>query len=72
MPAFTITFLPDLSVYWTPVAVAYLNPIKSRENLTIVTHAQVEKIVIEGTRATGVQYTDRSGKKVIVKAGKEI
>ncbi|MEL6571692.1 MAG: choline dehydrogenase [Pseudomonadota bacterium] len=53
-------------------AVAYLNPVKSRENLSIVTHAQVEKVIIEGTRATGVQYTDRSGKKVIVKAAKEV
>jgi len=53
-------------------AVAYLNPVKSRENLQIITHAQVEKVVIEGKRATGVTYTDRSGTLQTVKARKEI
>ncbi|MFT7146738.1 MAG: choline dehydrogenase [Yoonia sp.] len=53
-------------------AVAYLNPVKSRENLQIITHAQVEKVVIEGKRATGVIYTDRNGKKHTVTARKEI
>ncbi len=53
-------------------AVAYLNPVKQRPNLRIVTHAQVEKIVIEGSRATGVQYRGRSGTLQTVSAGKEI
>ena len=53
-------------------AVAYLNPVKKRENLQIITHAQVEKVVIEGKRATGVTYTDRSGNLQTVKARKEI
>jgi choline dehydrogenase len=53
-------------------AVAYLNPVKKRENLRIITHAQVEKVVIEGKRATGVVYTDRSGNKQTVTARKEI
>ena len=53
-------------------AVAYLNPVKKRENLQIITHAQVEKVVIEGKRATGVVYTDRSGNKQTITARKEI
>ncbi len=53
-------------------AVAYLNPVKSRENLQIITHAQVEKVLTQGKRATGVTYTDRSGNKQIVTARKEI
>jgi len=53
-------------------AVAYLNPVKSRENLQIITHAQVEKVTIEGKRATGVIYTDRSGNLQTIKARKEI
>jgi choline dehydrogenase len=53
-------------------AVAYLNPVKSRDNLQIITHAQVEKVVIEGKRAIGVTYTDRSGKLQTIKARKEI
>ena len=53
-------------------AVAYLNPVKKRDNLTIITHAQVEKVVIENDRATGVTYTDRSGNAVTVNAGREV
>ncbi|MDP5361888.1 MAG: choline dehydrogenase [Paracoccaceae bacterium] len=53
-------------------AVAYLNPVKSRANLQIITHAQVEKVLIEGNRAIGVTYTDRSGTLQTVKARKEI
>ncbi|MDG1353052.1 MAG: choline dehydrogenase [Sulfitobacter sp.] len=53
-------------------AVAYLNPARSRGNLQIITHAQVEKVVIEGKRATGVQYTDKSGTLHTLKAAKEI
>ncbi len=53
-------------------AVAYLNPIKSRENLQIITHAQVEKVIFDGKRATGVTYTDRSGTLQTIKANKEI
>lgn len=53
-------------------AVAYLNPVKKRPNLQIITHAQVDRIVIEGGRATGVVYTDRAGREVTVKANREI
>ena len=53
-------------------AVAYLNPAKKRENLQIITHAQVDKIEIEDNCATGVSYTDRSGKLQTVKANREI
>ncbi|MEH6829406.1 MAG: choline dehydrogenase [Sulfitobacter sp.] len=53
-------------------AVAYLNPARTRRNLQIITHAQVEKVVIEGQRATGVQYKDKSGTLHTIKAGKEI
>jgi choline dehydrogenase len=35
-------------------AVAYLNPVKNRPNLRIVTHAQVDRVEIEEGRATGV------------------
>lgn len=53
-------------------AVAYLNPARSRKNLTIVTHAQVDKIEITDKRATAVTYTDRSGKAQRIVANKEI
>lgn len=53
-------------------AVAYLNPIKKRENLQIITHAQVDKIEIHGGCATGVSYKDRGGKVQTVTANREI
>ncbi len=53
-------------------AVAYLNPVKSRTNLTIVTHAQADKIEITDGRATGVTYTDKGGRAQTVTARREI
>jgi choline dehydrogenase len=53
-------------------AVAYLNPVKSRPNLRIITHALVQKVMLDGTRATGVIYRDRSGADHIVRAHKEV
>lgn len=53
-------------------AVAYLNPVKSRGNLRIVTHALVDKINIQNGRATGVSYIDRSGKRQTINAGREV
>jgi choline dehydrogenase len=53
-------------------AVAYLNPVKKRPNLTIITHAQADRIEIEEGRATGVTYTDRAGQSVTIKARREV
>ena len=53
-------------------AVAYLNPARKRPNLSIITHARVNRVVLDGTRATGVAYTDRSGAHHTVTAGREI
>jgi choline dehydrogenase len=53
-------------------AVAYLGPVRARRNLTVLTHAQVDRITLDGTRATGVTYTDRAGHEVTVKAGREV
>lgn len=37
-------------------AVGYLNPARSRKNLAIITNAEVERIALDGGRATGVVY----------------
>ena len=37
-------------------AVAYLHPAMKRPNLTVRTHAQATRILLEGQRATGVEY----------------
>ena len=41
-------------------ATAFLNPSRSRDNLHVMTHARTLRIVIEGNRATGVDYFDGS------------
>lgn len=38
-------------------AVAYLAPVRNRPNLTVVTGALARRVVMEGGRATGVQYS---------------
>ena len=55
---------------------AYLHPAARRPNLTVETDALVDRILFEGTRATGVDYirngvrrTARAGREVIVSAG---
>ncbi|WP_300060092.1 GMC family oxidoreductase [uncultured Roseobacter sp.] len=53
-------------------AVAYLNPVKTRPNLKIITHAQVDKIEITEGHATGVSYHDRGGNVQTVTARREI
>lgn len=53
-------------------AVAYLNPIKSRPNLRILTRAQVEQVLFEGRRAVGIAYRDRAGRRQTLRAGREI
>ncbi|KPP96709.1 choline dehydrogenase [Marinobacter sp. HL-58] len=50
---------------------AYLRPAMERDNLTVVTHALVHKVLLEGKQATGVRY-EKAGKLVDVKAAKEV
>ncbi len=38
-------------------AVGYLNPVKSRKNLTIEVRALTHKVLLEGKRAVGVEYS---------------
>ncbi|MEO5875892.1 MAG: GMC family oxidoreductase N-terminal domain-containing protein [Streptosporangiaceae bacterium] len=51
---------------------AYLKPVMARKNLTVLTNAQVERVVVEDGRASGVQYgsqTVTARKEVILSAG---
>ncbi len=57
-------------------AQAFLDPAKSRPNLTVITGALVDKVVIENGRATGVEYrqngalrTVSARREVILSAG---
>jgi len=52
-------------------ALAYLNPVKSRSNLTIQTKATVERILIENETATGVVY-HQNGQQHQAEATREV
>ncbi len=50
---------------------AYLKPVRGRDNLTVVTGALTERIVLEGKRAVGVVY-ERNGVPRTVLAAREV
>ncbi|MEJ6404270.1 GMC family oxidoreductase [Yoonia sp. 2307UL14-13] len=52
-------------------AAAFVHPITSRKNLTIVTNAMAQKILFDGTRATGLQMDTPKGPQTLT-AAKEI
>ncbi len=52
-------------------ATAFLKPALERRNLTVITNARVDKIILEGKSAVGVQYK-KSGETIQVYAQNEI
>ena len=67
--------LLDSSIYKgerSSTAVSYLQPIKNRKNLTIITNAHVQRVLIESGRATGIIYKKKGGKEIKVTATKEV
>ncbi|MPT48642.1 MAG: choline dehydrogenase [Sphingobium sp.] len=50
---------------------AYLDPALSRPNLTVVQNALVRRVVLNGKRATGIEYS-RDGVVEVAQAGKEV
>jgi len=61
-------------VRWS-TANAYLRPVQSRPNLTVVTHALVHKVLLSADagskKATGIRY-ERKGKIIEVQANREV
>jgi len=49
----------------------YLQPVMHRSNLNIVTKAMTHKILLEGTRCTGLLY-EKNGELIQVNCGKEV
>lgn len=54
----------------------YLDPVKSRSNLTIITGALAQRVILDGKKATGIEYkvngdvkTAHAAKDVILSAG---
>ncbi len=52
-------------------AVCYLRPAMKRPNLTVMTHAQTTRVLIENRRAVGVEYI-RNGKVESVRCDREV
>jgi choline dehydrogenase len=50
---------------------AYLKPISKRPNLRVVTRAITRRVILDGVRATGVEY-QQEGKLAQVMAGREV
>ena len=53
-------------------AVAYLRPVLGRGSLRVEVGALVNRVLIEGHRAAGVEYTNESGDPVRAFAGREV
>ena len=52
-------------------AVGFLNPVRSRSNLTVESQAMAHRVLFEGSRAVGVEYKQR-GKLKVARVGREI
>lgn len=52
-------------------AVAYLKPVRDRKNLTVITHTQVKKLILDGTRVTSINAV-RKGQDISIKVRNEV
>jgi 4-pyridoxate dehydrogenase len=58
--------------YRSSAATAYLKPARKRPNLTVETGAHATRVLMAGTRATGIEYIKASGDVVRAEAGREV
>ncbi|HEY1365248.1 MAG TPA: GMC family oxidoreductase N-terminal domain-containing protein [Xanthobacteraceae bacterium] len=58
--------------YRSSAATAYLRPARARRNLRVETSAHATRVLMLGTRATGVQYLRRDGAAAQVEADREV
>jgi 4-pyridoxate dehydrogenase len=58
--------------YRSSAATAYLKPARKRPNLDVETGAHATRVLLRGTRATGVEYVKDSGDTAQVEAGREV
>jgi len=58
--------------YRSSAATAYLRPAKNRPNLDVVTGALATRVLLQGTRATGVEYVKGIRETVRVNADREV
>jgi 4-pyridoxate dehydrogenase len=58
--------------YRSSAATAYLKPARKRRNLQVATRAHATRVILQGTRATGVEYNTSRGGVVHARAEREI
>jgi 4-pyridoxate dehydrogenase len=58
--------------YRSSAATAYLAPAKKRRNLDVATGAHATRVLMRGTRATGIEYVKGGGDTVRVDADREV
>jgi 4-pyridoxate dehydrogenase len=58
--------------YRSSAATAYLRPANKRTNLDVETGAHATRVLMQGTRATGVEYRKGNGNAVWVEADREV
>jgi 4-pyridoxate dehydrogenase len=58
--------------YRSSAATAYLKPVRKRGNLDVETGAHATRVLMQGTRATGVEYVKANGATVAVAAAREV
>lgn len=51
---------------------SYLNSVRARPNLSIITHATVEEVILRGNRAVGIRFTDGRGGAYVAEAREEV
>jgi choline dehydrogenase-like flavoprotein len=58
--------------YRSSAATAYLKPARNRSNLTVETGAHATRVLMQGTRASGVEYIAAGAQVVQAAAGREV
>ncbi len=58
--------------YRSSAATAYLKPARKRINLEVETRAHAARVLLAGTRATGIEYIDASGDVVRAEAARDV
>ncbi len=53
-------------------ATAYLKPARKRGNLTVLTRAHATRVLMDGKRATGIEWVNRSGDVARANASREV
>jgi 4-pyridoxate dehydrogenase len=58
--------------YRSSASTAYLKPARKRPNLTVETGAQARRVIMQGTRAAGVEYANARSETVEVSADRDV